>query len=443
MSGEQVSVFIAGPDMSGTVLKGMYPAFNADAARFQVLSLAADWTDMQRNVAQYRPEALVLEAALAPDPNTLRNYLTTLAGTIAIIVLPPTQAWADNKGLFEAVTGVRGVFIGPANWTQVANATYSAAVTERSRMNAAAPMTAVYQAAPTGVGARPAPLVVGTRTIAFTSFAGGTGKSTIAETVAVELARNHVKTLLCSFNSPPAAVGHMGLKFAPSSVEWFNRPTPEGFQAALQKMKGLEDLDVLLAPEDPDALFRAAASPPEAPASIQQLVFSAYSFNYGAILLDLPPFADSMWAVQAILAANMAVLVGRCTVHDQFAAIRAYKLFTEQLAAKHRIPLDAIFAVLNLDTPDDNMSERDFQAGIAQQIGRFPPILATFPYVSKLPAVQNRGDSPALAAECDSFARAARSLASKLVGGTPLSGEGNGGGGNGLLNRLGIKIKVK
>ena len=104
MSDQAITVFIAGPDMPGTVLRAMYPPFNADPARFQVLSLAADWTDTQRNVAQYRPEALVLEAGLAPDPNTLRNYLTTLAGTIALVVLPPTQAWVDNKGLFEAIS---------------------------------------------------------------------------------------------------------------------------------------------------------------------------------------------------------------------------------------------------------------------------------------------------------------------------------------------------
>ena len=39
MSDEPVSVFVAGPDMPGNVLRAMYPPFNADPARFQVLSL--------------------------------------------------------------------------------------------------------------------------------------------------------------------------------------------------------------------------------------------------------------------------------------------------------------------------------------------------------------------------------------------------------------------
>ncbi len=443
MSTQPVSVFLAGPDMAGAVLRTMYPAFSADTARFQVLSLSDNWSNMQTNVAQYRPDALVIDATIAPDPDSLRNYLATLAGTVAIVVLPPAPGWADRKGQFEALqNSVRAVFIGPPNWAAIANATHSAVVTERTRTSAAAPMTAMYQAQ-TAVGVRGAPVVMGTRTIAFTSFAGGTGKSTIAETIAVELARNHVRTLLCSFNSPPAAVGHLGLRFNPNAVEWFNRPTPDGFQASLQKVKGLDDLDVLLAPEDPEALMRAASRSPEDAASIQQLVFAAYSFNYGAILLDLPPFADSMWAVQPILSSNMAVLVSRPTVHDQFAAIRAFKLFTEQMAAKHRVPLESIFAVLNFDSPDDNLSARDFQAGAAGITGRFPPILAAFPYVSKLPSVQNRGDSPALAPECDAFARAARDLAAKLVGGTPLLAGGNGHGEKGLLGKFGINIKVK
>ena len=53
---------------------------------------------MQRNVAQFRPEVLVLEASLAPDPNTLRNYLATLAGTIAIVVLPHYARLGGQQG---------------------------------------------------------------------------------------------------------------------------------------------------------------------------------------------------------------------------------------------------------------------------------------------------------------------------------------------------------
>ena len=440
-----VSVLIAGPDMTGNVLRAMYPPFDTDRARFQVLSLACEWPDVAKNVQQYRPEVLVLDGALAPNPQTLRDYLAQLAGVIAVVALPNASGWAEQRGLFEGLAQVRGVYVGLANWSQIASAVYSAGATERTRLSAAAPVMGMPAAAP-ALGVRAAPMVVGTRTIAFTSFAGGTGKSTIAEAIAVELARNRVRTLLCSFNSPAAVVGHFGMKFSPDAMEWFNRPTTEGFQAALQKVRAFEDLDVLIAPNDPQELIKAASKNPQEPGSIQQLVYAAYAFNYGAILLDLPPVADSMWAVQPILAANMAVLVGRATLHDQFASIRAYKLFVEQLATQHRVPPEAMFAVLNFDTPDDNMSEADYQAGISQITGRFPPILATFPYVSKLPAVQNRGESPVLAPECDHFARAARSLTGKLVGGTPAAAGRNGSAqadGGGLLGKLGLRVKVR
>jgi MinD-like ATPase involved in chromosome partitioning or flagellar assembly len=413
MSSSPVSVFLAGADMPGVVSRLMFPAFN-DPARFQIVSMAADWGDVQRDVGRYRPDVLVMEAALAPDPEALREYLAQLVGTIAIVILPP--AWADRQGQFESIrTSVRGVFLGPANWAAVASATHTAGVTERTRQATASPSASLYQqSSGPRVGGQ---VVVGTRVIAFTSFTGGTGKSSIAEALGVELARNHVRTLLCSFNSPPAAAGHFNLRLQPNASEWLNRPNPEGFQAAIQRVRGLDDLEILMAPNDHHALNQIAAGrPPEAADSIRSLVFSAYSFNYGAILLDLPPFADSMWALQPILAANVAVIVCRPTRQDQLGAIRAYKLLTEQLAQQIRIPPEAIYGVMNFASPKDNLSERDFQAAIVDTIGSFPPILSTFPYVPELPGVQNFGNSPIFESACEGFARAARSLAGKLIG---------------------------
>lgn len=438
MSSSPVSVFLAGADMPGVESRLMFPAYN-DPARFQIVSMAADWGDVQRDVGRYRPDVLVLEAALAPDPEALREYLAQLVSTIAIVVLPP--AWADRQGQFESIrTSVRGVFLGPANWAAVASATHTAGVTERTRQATTSPSAALYQqsSGPRVSGQ----VVVGTRVIAFTSFTGGTGKSSIAEALGVELARNHVRTLLCSFNSPPAAAGHFNLRLQPNASEWLNRPNPEGFQAAIQRVRGLDDLEILMAPNDHHALNQIAAGrPPEAADSIRSLVFSAYSFNYGAILLDLPPFADSMWALQPILAANVAVIVCRPTRQDQLGAIRAYKLLTEQLAQQIRVPAEAIYGVMNFASPKDNLSERDFQAAIVDTIGSFPPILSTFPYVPELPGVQNFGNSPIFESTCDGFARAARSLAGKLIGaGLAGSGKGERSGSKGFF---GIQFKLK
>jgi Mrp family chromosome partitioning ATPase len=441
LDGGPATVFLAGADMRGTILEQMFPAYQ-DTARLQVLSMAAAWDDIRRQVEQYRPEALVIEAGAAPGPEELRDYLNQLVGTVAIVVLP--TAWAKFQGIFQgAQTSVRGVHLAPANWAAVASATYSAVATERARRATAAPAASLHPARP-GNGAL-ATAVVGTRTIALTSFAGGTGKSTIAEALAVDLARQHIRTLLCSFNSPAAAVGHVGrgLAFSPNATEWLNRPTVEGFQASLQRPSGLDDLDVLLAPDDPHVLANASERKMDVPNSIRSLVFAAYSFNYGAILLDLPPFADSMWALQPLLAANVALLVCRPTLHDQFAAIRAYRLLTEQFAAQVRIPPEAMFAVLNFSTPDDPVTGRDFQAGVSQLIGRFPPILETFPYIQRLPAVQSQGDSPLLAPGCEAFAKAARSLSGKLVTRPREYADAANSRQTGLLGKLlGIRIRV-
>lgn len=407
------TLFLAGPDMGGFILPQMFPAYKDDA-RFRVVSLAAEWEDIKRQVTQYRPEVLVIEASVAPGPDQLKDFLTQMVGTVAMVILPP--AWAKFQGMFQGVqTTVRGVYLSPVNWAAVANATYSAVATERARTATASPVAGLYRTE--GLSRPNTTAVVGTRTIAFTSFAGGTGKSTIAEAMAVDLARQHIKTLLCSFNFPAAAVGHMGqnLHFSPNATEWLNRPTVDGFLASLQHPRGLDDLDVLLAPDDPHILAAANGRKADEASSIRNLIFAAYSFNYGAILLDLPPFADSMWALHGLLAANVALLVCRPTLHDQFAAIHAYRLLSEQLAAQVRIPADATFAVLNFTSSEDSINVRSFQGDIAKVVGRFPPILEAFPYIPSLPRLQSQGDTPVLAAGCEAFAQSTRSLASKLV----------------------------
>ncbi len=436
MSSQPVGVFLAAPDMAGVVTRLMFPSFQ-DGARFRVASMAADWDDVQRDVARYRPDVLVLDAMIAPDPETLKAFLAQLVNTAAIVVLPP--AWANYQGQFEGIqTSVRGVFIGPPNWAAVANTAYTAVMTERTRMSNAAPAAANYQsAAAPRVGGQ---TVVGTRVIAFMSHNGGTGKSSIAEAMAVELGRNHVRTLLCSFNSPPAAAGHFKLSIAPNATEWLNRPSVDGFQASLQRARGLDDLDVLMAPSDHYVQHDIAASrQPDAPDSIKSLVLAAYSFNYGAILLDLPPFADSPWTLYPLLAANVAVIVCRPTRHDQIGAIRSHKLITEQFASQIRVPPEAIFMVMNFTSSTGNMSERDFHAAIADQVGgMFPPILTSFPYTPGVPNAQNLGSSPIFESSCDEFARSTRSLVGKLIGGS-VAVENNGK----KKGLFGISLKMK
>jgi cellulose biosynthesis protein BcsQ len=427
MSDSLFTIFLCSSDLSGVIMKQMHPAFFVDNSRFAIASMTATWSDVARDVPNHRPKALVIDASIAPSPDALRSYLTQLTDTIAILVLP--QAWSNLEGQFSSIASVRGVFIAPVNWTAVANATYSACVTEASNLLNTSPMlSATRDARSSGVMA---PSVIGTRIVAFTSFTGGVGKSTIAEAMAVELARQHIKTLLFSFNSPAAAAGHFDLKFAPSANNWFNRPTPDGFSASLQHINGFPDLDVVVAPNDPGSLAQAAQRAASEENSIRNLIYAAFSFNYGAILIDLPPFADTMWAVQPLLMANVAVIVARPTMHAALSTARAFRFMTKELATGLRVPREAMFVALNFLSPKDNMGPSDFFAATNRALGDdgpCPPLMATFPYVPELPAAQNHRDSPMLAKGCDEFAKPARSLTVKIIGGSLVMDDETRGG---------------
>lgn len=437
-----IAIYLASPNMS-RLMAAAYPAFHGDPAKFRVISFCDRWDNFLPDMNLYRPDVVVIEAEIAPDPQTLRDALQKLPrATQALVVLPAAPGWLEAQGMFEAVlTSVRGVFVAPVSWAQVAAAAYTAGITERTRQQEITPAGPVQTQAEAWGGRSPN-AVLGTRVIAALSGPGGTGRSTIMETLAYLFAMNHIRTLLVSLNSPPAVVGHLGLKFHPNASEWFNRPNPDGFRAALQHPKALENLDVLVAPEDPEALATAAQRPVEDPTSIRNLILAAHSLNYGVVLLDLPAFVESMWAAQAVLAANVVLLVCRPSVHDQFAAVRTYQLLTARLAKHHCLPSESLFAVLNMKAPEDNMSARDFSDGIQGFAHGFPPVLAAFPYVAKLTAVQNRAQPIALAPETEAFTSVARTLATKLVGGSVMEPQDVKRPDRGL-SLFGIKFKLK
>ncbi|MBP7692707.1 MAG: AAA family ATPase [Anaerolineales bacterium] len=441
MSGQNaVTVFLAGPDMTH-LINHVMPTFNGDQARYHVLSVSNRWQDLENDLKRYMPDVAAIEADIAPDPEALRDLLRRMpATTMAVIVLPNNPVWAESRGLLESVsTHVRGLYLAPVNWAKLAQAIYSVGTTERARRFEIAPAAAAQTVIEQQSGSRPKLVRGGAHVIAALSFAGGTGKSTIQEALAVTFAQNNIRTLLASFNSPAAAVGHFGLKFTPNASVWFERPNTESFRASLQKHPAVEHLDILLPPDDPLILTSAALWKPEHPGSIYSLIQEAHSFNYGVVLLDLPPFVDSAWTLHGVLAANIALLICRPTLHDQFAAMRSYTLFTEQLAEQHRIPTEALFSVINMKTPEDDMSERDFVTGVASLAGGFPPVLASFPYIAKLPRLQNRNQSPVLASETADFARVAQALAAKLVGSDLVTDAKRETG----KSFLGFKIKLK
>ena len=121
----------------------------------------------------------------------------------------------------------------------------------------------------------------------------------------------NVRSLLMSFDLPPAAVPHFKLRYVPNAMEYFARPG-DGFGASIQTREGM---DLILAPENSVDYQKAAeysTAHKAEPDSIYSLVMASWTRNYAAVLLDLPA-GEQPWSMQGIAAANTAVIVTRCT----------------------------------------------------------------------------------------------------------------------------------
>ena len=406
VSNPKVTVMLAGAG-NEAVFYQMQTPFLSDA-RFSISATATQWTIFEQNLTQMRPDLVVVQVDIAPGPEALIQRLAEIQvwQGVAILVLP--QALRDLRATYEKAAVVRGVFIGPVNWGEIAQAGFAAAMTERARLAAAAPLQQAYLS-------RTATAIRGTRVIAFISAAGGTGRSTIAESLAYELRfRRNTNTLLMSFDLPPTAVSHLRLRYVPNSMEFFARPG-DGFAAATQSREGL---DVIVAPENSVDYQRAAvfstADKSDA-ASIYSLVMSSWTRNYAAVLLDLPA-GEQPWGLQGLMAANTAVIVSRCTLADMTATRHSIVLLLERLVGDHRIPREAIYLVLNQVNEHASISPREFHDELANGYGWAPPVAAVIPY---LPAISQAQDNqvPAVT-RVEGLAKAVRNLAEALYPGS-------------------------
>lgn len=439
MSTGPVSVLLAGPGTQ-SILSQMYPVVGADPGRFTLATMSDSWQRMLEDVKSYTPDVCVIMGEMAGEPNTLAQGLATLpASTLAIVVLP--AVWMPFKGMIESCSqSVRGVFIAPVNWAQVFAAAHSAVITARQLLLNTAPMTAGFQQAPQ-IGVRQT-VIMGTKVLVPIAFEGGVGRSSLVEAMAVQLARSGVKTLLASFNSPPAAVLRFGLNFNLTAATWFQRPTPEGFQAMVQHPKGLENLDIILAPNTDRELNDCARNGPENPVSIRSMLMAAHAFNYGVILVDPPPYADSQWTIQSVLAANSTMIVVRLTAQSQASVIRSMQLFTERLKAQLQMPRENMSIVVNHRSSADNMNERQFQEGVAEYLPDHfcPPLMGVLPHEPALPGLQNEQRNPMIDSGAEAYAKAVKGVLSKVVGSVDAATGGNRDKSGGL-KLPGLKIK--
>ena len=402
---QKVSVMLAGSGHE-MVFYQMQPPFLSDT-RFVISAHATQWAAFEQSLVQMRPDLVVVQVEISPGPEALVQVLAHIQvwQGVAILVLPPSIR--DLRDVFEKASVVRGVFIAPVNWGEIAQSGYAAVMTERARAAATAPLQQAY-------GSRSAGASTGTRVVAFISATGGTGRSTIAEALAYELrVRMNTYSLLMSFDMPPAVVSHLNLRYVPNAMEYFARPG-DGFGASIQTREGL---DILLAPEnsvDYQKVAEYSATHKAEPDSIYSLVMAAWTRNYAAVLLDLPA-GEQPWSMQGIAAANTAVIVSRCTLADMSATRHTLVLLLERLVGELRIPREAIYLVLNQVTERSPISVSGFHDELVRSYDWAPPVAAVIPYN---PAISHAHDeqTPAVT-RVEDLAKGVRSLADFLFPG--------------------------
>jgi Flp pilus assembly CpaE family ATPase len=398
----KVSVLLAGAGHE-LVYYQMQPPLLSDA-RFIVAGHATQWQVLENNVNDLHPELLIVQTDIAPDPEAMKRLLQRLSAWngVAVVVLPLGQK--DLRGAYEGLNMVRGVFIAPVNWTEIAQAGYGAAMTARANMSQAAPM---HQTAAGPVVGGSAAFITGTKRIAVLSHAGGTGCSTVAENLAYELAaRLSIKTLLVSMGLPPSAPPHLRLRYLPNLTEYFDRPGKASFQAALQRR---ENLEVLVAPEASVEYMKILESSNRGTGegSINGMLIDSEDGRYAAIVMDVPSNED-LWMAHSIIFANYALIVARPTLADLAATRHTLNLLLSGLKSEKRLARESIYLVLNQFTDRSGFTARSFQDELAGTVGWAPPIAAVIPYDLAITQAQDQGIPPVT--RVDGFARGIRSL---------------------------------
>lgn len=376
--------------------------------RFMISGHAAQWSMFETNLNNLRPDLVIVQADIAPDPDTLIRTLQKISAWrgVAIVVLPLPQK--DFQGAFAKIDTVRGVFVAPVNWNEVIQAAYGAAMSARASLSQAAPMQQeVSGYSPSGASA----YITGTKRIAVLSHAGGSGCSTIAENLAYELSvRLSVKTLLVSMGLPPSAAPHLGLRYMPNLTEYFDRPGKAAFQAAIQRK---ENLEVLLAPESSLEYMHILESSNEGTGegTINGMLIDSEDGRYAAIVMDVPTTED-LWMMHSIIFANYALIVTRPTLADLTAIRHTLTLLLTGLKSEKRLARDSIYLVLNQTSERSSFTPRIFQEELSKSLGWAPPIAAIVPFDPGVSLAQDDGILPVTRG--DEFAKGIRAIVNTL-----------------------------
>ena len=396
-----VSILLAHKDMDRTT--AWYQSLQLDA-RFRVTSMANTAQDLRAKLAS-SPEVILLDATVFDGPPPLIEALTSISG--AVYLIAPGGIGEELIEQFKSIPSVKSVSLGDVNIADFMARAYADALALR-RMAPALSPTAWNGGPQRGAG------VGGLRIVTVWSRSGGTGRTTIAISLAQAVARRGLKTLLIGLGAPDVAPLLLGLQPEPNITAWMAAPTDESLRSSIQTAG---DLHVLAG--FPDITSEAQGErASEAKGSINELVTSAAYGGYSAIILDTPSAGGVV--PRALSAANTWLMVARPTVADAWMSVEAFRTVTQKIAGQHRITPGNIFVVLNQRTNGHLTADQWHTAAdsacrkLNLNVG-FPPVMATLPYSVDVPLAQDGGRS-ALDAS-DEVARPIHRLAEALFGG--------------------------
>jgi cellulose biosynthesis protein BcsQ len=417
-----VSILLAGPP-DRTV--AWYQAVQLDA-RFRVSSMANDPQDLQAKLAA-SPEVILLDGTIFAGPAPLVQSLTAISGAVYLVV--PGNVGDQDIEKIKSVPSVKAVYRGDANIQDLMTRAYADALALRRTAPAISPTA--------WAAGRGNATIAGLRIITVWSRSGGSGRTSVAASLAQAIARRGLKTLLIGLGAPDVLPLHLGLQPEPNIMTWFSNPTDEGLRGSLQTVG---DLHVMAG--FPDVLSEGQGDrPADVKGSIAELATSAAYGGYAAVIMDTPVAGV---APRAVSAANTWLLVSRPTVSDVWASVEAFRTVTQKAAGQHRITPGNVFTVLNMRANGMLTADEWHRAADAgsRKLGLnagFPPVTTTIPYSPDVPLAQDNGRSALDAA--DDFARPIHKLAEMLFGQTVGSATSSDDLGTVKLGPLKIRTK--
>mgnify|MGYP006288901681 CR=1 FL=1 len=409
MQTQTIKVMLAGKPID-RVTREMVPAF--DSQRFTIANIAASWEDLQQRLQYSSPDALILHAELAPDPQTLGRFLDTLANIVVMVLLP--TAWEQAESMLRQVGVVKEIFKPPLAYAAIAERVATKVQSGRA-LNQGLRTGAVPQ-----VHSGASPQIMGTRTIAVIGK-GGTGKSTVATNLAQQLSLGGLRTLIMDLDVPGALAAYFAIPATPNAALFYAEPQPNltTFRSILQH-KG--SLDIALSPTSNDVADQINQRPYNEPHSIHALVQTAKSDDYAAIVLDIPADPRSEFGLQALMNANHLLMVVRPTTVDIMWTIETLKLLFVDMAGQHNLSRERVYLVMNrVNEREDNIRPDDFHHDGNQVLqqrdqGQMPPIITVLPDEAAVRNAQNQGELPLNFPETsDTYRRGIRALAQTLV----------------------------